>query len=188
MDSSDNMDQSREIARLAMGFLDAHGITTDPRSFTLGYVYFAGTHPGVKSEVDHMIAAGAFNRRSCGRLYEEFFGLDAEARAIRDASGMIERTLGRVLEAMGEAGKDVKSYGKVLADFSGKVDGDVSSGQDLRSALETILAETRKMEARSGELERRFADTTDEIVELRRNLDEMRLAATTDALTGIANR
>ena len=44
------------------------------------------------------------------------------------------------------------------------------------------------MQTRSGELERRFADTTDEIVELRRNLDEMRLAATTDSLTGIANR
>lgn len=112
------------------------------------------------------------------------FCLDVEARAIRDASGMIERTL----EAISEAGQDVKSFGSVLADFSGKVDGDVASGQGLRSALETILAETRKMEVRSGELERRFSDTTDEIVELRRNLDEMRLAATTDALTGIANR
>jgi diguanylate cyclase len=50
------------------------------------------------------------------------------------------------------------------------------------------MAETRKMKLRSSALEKRFADSNDEIVELRRNLDEMRTAATTDALTGIANR
>lgn len=185
MDQAESIAHSREIARLALTFLENHDISTDPRSFTLAYVYYAGTHPQVKTEIDHMLSAGAFNRRSCGRLYEEFFGLDSEARAIRDASGMIERTLGRVLEALGEAGKDARTYGQVLQDFTGRVDGGEA---DLRGTLESILAETRKMEARSSELERRFADTTDEIVELRRNLDEMRLAATTDALTGIANR
>lgn len=185
MDQFDNIAHSRDLARLALAFLDEHDIGADPRSFTLAYVYFAGTHPQVKTEINHMMAAGAFNRRSCGRLYEEFFGLDAEARAIRDASGMIERTLGRVLEALDEAGQDVKSYGEVLQAFSGKVDGD---DREFRAAIESILSETRKMEARSSELEKRFSDTTEEIVELRRNLDEMRLAATTDALTGIANR
>ncbi len=190
VDHADTIAQSRELAHLALEFLDKHEITTDPRSFTLAYVYFASTHPAVKTEIDHLIAAGAFNRRSCGRLYEEVFGLDAEARAIRDASGVIEHALGRVLEAIGEAGKDVESYGKVLQDFSEGVDPATAAaaGADLRQAIEAILSETRKMQTRSTELERRFADTTDEIVELRRNLDEMRLAATTDALTGIANR
>ncbi len=185
MDPIDNIRQTREFAQRAIAFLDGHDLAPDPRSYTLAYLYHAGTHPEVRTEIDHLIAANAFNRRSCGRLYETFFGLDAEARAIRDASGLIERTLGRVLEALDDAGKDVKSYGKVLEDFTGRVSG---SDTDLRSAIESILAETRKMEARSVELERRFTDTTDEIVELRRNLDEMRLAATTDALTGIANR
>ncbi len=185
MDPIDNIKQTRDLAQRAIAFLDGHELAADPRSYTLAYLYYAGTHPEVRTEIDHLIAANAFNRRSCGRLYETFFGLDAEARAIRDASGLIERTLGRVLEALDDAGKDVKSYGKVLEDFTGRVSG---GDTDLRSAIESILAETRKMEARSVDLERRFTDTTDEIVELRRNLDEMRLAATTDALTGIANR
>ncbi|MFM2129991.1 MAG: hypothetical protein RL477_1537 [Pseudomonadota bacterium] len=185
MDQSDTIAQSRELARMALSFLDEHAIAAEPRAFTLAYVYYAGTHPQVKKEINHMMAAGAFNRRSCARLYEEFFGLDAEARAIRDASGMIERTLSQVLETIGEAGQDARNYGQVLQSFSGRMNGGET---DLRGALESILAETRKMEARSSDLEKRFADTTDEIVELRRNLDEMRLAATTDALTGIANR
>lgn len=189
LDQSETLEQSRELASLALAFLDEHGMPTDPRSFTLAYVYYAGTHPEVKTEIDHLIGAGAFNRRSCARLYEEVFGLDSEARAIRDASTMIERTLSRVLESLSEAGADAKDFGKVLEDFSGKVaPGAERATGDLRQAIELIVSETRKMEARSTELERRFADTSDEIVELRRNLDEMRLAATTDALTGIANR
>lgn len=186
---SDAMDQSRDIAHRALAFLDEHDIAAEPRSFTLAYVFHAGTHPLVRTEIEHMIAAGAFNRRSCQRLYEDVFGLDGEARVIRDASNLIERTLGRVLESLGAAGEDAKQYGEVLEIFSDKVEGgDTGSDAGLREAIEMILAETRKMEARSIELEHRFADTSDEIVELRRNLDEMRHAATTDALTGIANR
>ncbi len=183
--------QSRDLARRALEFLDANDIATEPHAFTLAYVYHAGSHPQVRSEIDHLIAAGAFNRRSCARLYEEIFGLDAEARAIRDASAVIERTLARVLDALGEAGKDVKSYGRVLEDFSGRVGAGAGAAEPavaLRAAIEQILTETRKMEARSQNLERRFAATGEEIIELRRNLDEMRHAATTDALTGIANR
>ncbi|MFT5538831.1 MAG: diguanylate cyclase [Alphaproteobacteria bacterium] len=189
VDPSDAIDQSRELARLAIDLLDNYAIPADPRTFTLGYAYFDGTNPELKTEVDHLIAANAFNRRSCGRLYEEIFGLDAEARAIRDASGMIEHTLGRVLETMNQAGKDVESYGKVLDDFNGKVgEESAGAGTDIRGAIESIMAETRKMAMQTTTLEKRFADSSDEIVELRRNLDEMRTAATTDALTGIANR
>jgi diguanylate cyclase len=191
VDPSDTIDQSRELARLALGFLESHAIPADPRTFTLGYAYYDGTNTELKTEVDHLIAAGAFNRRSCGRLYEDIFGVDTEARAIRDASGMIEHTLSRVLETMNEAGKDVETYGKVLEDFNGKVGNDaaaLSADADIRGAIESIMAETRKMATRSSALEKRFADNSEEIVELRRDLDEMRTAATTDALTGIANR
>lgn len=100
MDTSDAIDQSREMARLVIDLLDGHAIPVDPHTFELGYVYFDGTNAELKTEVDHLIAANAFNRRSCGRLYEDMFGLDSEAGAIRDASGMIEHTLSRVLETM----------------------------------------------------------------------------------------
>lgn len=179
--------EPRDFARLAIEFLESHGISADPRTFTLGYTYFAGTHPAVKVEIDHLIAAGAFNRRSCARLYEEVFGLDAEARAIRDASETIERSLARVLGVLDDAGKDAQSYGQALENATGMM-ANASDMNALRSALEGILSETRRMESRSTTLHTRFADATEEVAELRRNLDEMRLAASTDGLTGIPNR
>lgn len=189
MNGTQTLDKVREFSGLALAFLDAHNIPAEPRAYTLAYIYHAGTHPKIKAEMDGLLGAGGFNRHACVRIYEEVFGLDAEARAIRDASTMIERTLGHVLETLQEAGDDAKDFGKVLEDFSGKVGTEAMPGAgDLRGALEVILSETRKMEKRSTELERRFADTSGEIVELRRNLDEMRLVATTDGLTGIANR
>jgi len=189
VDSTKTADKVRELSRLALAFLEGQNIPADPRAYTLAYTYHAGTHPQIKTEIDSLLGAGGFNRHACVRLYEDAFGLDSEARAIRDASTMIERTLSHVLETLKEAGDDAKDFGKVLEDFSGKVGPEAVSGaDDLRGALEMIVAETRKMEERSSKLERRFADTSDEIVELRRNLDEMRTVATTDGLTGIANR
>jgi diguanylate cyclase len=182
-------DKVRELSGLALAFLTAHGISAEPRAYTLAYIYHADTHPKIKAEIDSLLGAGGFNRHACVRIYEEAFGLDAEARAIRDASMVIERTLGQVLETLQVAGDDAKDFGKVLEDFSGKVGIESLPGAgDLRGALEMIVSETRKMEMRSTELEPRFANTSDEIVELRRNLDEMRLVATTDGLTGVANR
>jgi diguanylate cyclase len=188
VEKMETAEKVRELSRCALAFLAEHGIPAEPRAYTLAYAYQAGTHPNIKTEIDALLGACSFNGHACTRLYEEAFGLNSEARAIRDASTMIERTLSRVLESLREAGADAKDFGKVLEDFSGKVGPDGAAVGDLQGALEMIVAETRKMEARSSDLERRFADTSDEIVELRRNLDEMRMVATTDGLTGIANR
>ncbi len=174
MNGTQTVDKFRELSGLALAFLDAHNIPAEPRAYTLAYTYHAGTHPEITSEIDGLLGAGGFNRHACVRIYEEAFGLDSEARAIRDASTMIERTLGHVLETLREAGDDAKDFGKVLEDFSGRVGpGSEQGGSDLRGALEMIVSETRKMELRSTELERRFADTSDEIIELRRTLEEV---------------
>jgi diguanylate cyclase len=188
VDHANSLKKSWDFANRAFAFLDEHSLAPMPGNYTLAYVYFEGSQPGLKVEIDRLIALGALSADNCARLHDDNFVVDAEARAIRDASARIERTLGRVLEAMGDAGRDVESYGKVLEDFSGQVDKGPENYGELRGAIETILDETRKMQTRSVDLERRFSDSTSEIVDLRRNLDEMRIAASTDALTGVANR
>ena len=58
----------------------------------------------------------------------------------------------------------------------------------LKIAVTKVLTETRKMEETNKVLENQLADSTDEIGQLRDDLEDMRKEALTDALTGIANR
>lgn len=233
------------LALRALAFLQEQGLAEVPRHFALAYMYFEGIHPGVRAEVDRALAHGALTADVAGSIHDRLFGLDRETSAVRRASETIERTLARVLAGLGSANREVASYGKALADFSGQVQaGQAEVAQiqaagieragieragfegieiegteierrraetgrvalarsnpldaggeekpetplDLRTALEIIRDQTRMMQARTEDLEQRFTAASEEVTELRRDLDEMRIAASTDALTGVANR
>ena len=49
MDPIDNIRQTRDLAQRAIAFLDGHELAADPRSYTLAYLYYAGTHPEVRT-------------------------------------------------------------------------------------------------------------------------------------------
>ncbi len=100
----------------------------------------------------------------------------------------MDSIIANMREAVGTAGKEAVSYGKVLEEFSCAVEGKAGDTADVADAMSLIIRQTKAMAERNAELEDQFAKSGEEMADLRRSLDDMRLAANTDSLTGIANR
>jgi diguanylate cyclase len=188
MSKPNSIGDAQDIATKALTFLGAQDLAPIPNNYTVAYCYFSGGHAELIKAMEKRLASGGITAEEMLKIYDVFFGLDAESQAIQSAGIAIEGVITQVRRAVGEAGAEAESYGRVLEDFTAQMVGDGSGGADLGQALGHILIETKKMEARNAELEEQFAKSSEEMTELRRNLSEMRMAANTDSLTGLSNR
>ncbi len=188
----DDLQRAKQLADQTIGLLGKTQQPPHPRNFALLYGYFSRKSPSLTRELDQILKTGTpLSDAALEALYERHFGGAAEVQAIHNASGVIEAMLDKILSQMGEARDHSRAYGQALEDFSGRIEGDGGapiSLEDLRTALTVMLAETRKMESNARRLETQFAAANSELVELKQSLDQVRLEAMTDALTGIANR
>ncbi|HEY9163934.1 MAG TPA: GGDEF domain-containing protein, partial [Magnetovibrio sp.] len=128
-----------------------------------------------------------FTEVVCNDLYSKFFTTHSENETLHETTERIESELRNILEYVGEAGEGASNYGKSLASAQGDILG-AKDVNGLKHAVTKVLSETRKMEELNQSLESKLAQSTQEVGQLRDDLEDMRKEALTDALTGIANR
>jgi diguanylate cyclase len=188
MNRAESIEETHDLATKALTFLGEHKLAPIPNNYAVAYSFFARSHPDLNSQIEKQMADGGVGPSDMAALYDAYFGLEAESIVLRSAGEMVEGIVSNLRQTVGAAGDDAAGYGKVLQEFSDKVAAGQPNAADLLEAINFILAETQKMELRNSDLEKQFAQSAEEVTKLRQNLDEMRLAAHTDSLTGIANR
>ena len=82
---------------------------------------------------------------------------------------------------------EVSKYEASLAGYNDRLKGEVSSGE-LRQVVEKLSQETRRVRETGSALQLRLEESRVEAEALRKELEQARLGATTDALTGLVNR
>lgn len=164
------------------------GVIPTPNNFTVWYTHVSGREPDLSRMISILRDNDQeFTEAVCHDLYNKFFTTHAEDATLHETTERIESELRNILEYVGEAGEGATQYGKSLA----SVQGDILGAKDvngLKYAVTKVLSETRKMEELNQTLENKLAQSTEEVGQLRDDLEDMRKEALTDALTGIANR
>jgi len=159
-----------------------------PTNFAVWYHYFTRTYPDLCVAVDAMIDRGeAITDDHCADLYDRFFTFETDGATVHEAAVRVEQALDRAAEVMNAAGADAADYTKTLAAAAGQLD-DLPAEASFDDIVQTIVRETREMEVRTKELELRLETSTEEIQRLRKEVDSARREASTDKITGIANR
>ncbi len=184
----DSFDQALDYARQALELMAARSIPATPTNFTVWYTHVSGRDPDLTRMVSILLDnEQEFTETVCNDLYNKFFTTSNEDVTLHETTERIESELNRILDYVGDAGAGASEYGKSLASVQGDILG-ANSVDSLKSAVTKVLSETRKMEEVNQNLESQLAESTEEIGQLRDDLEDMRKEALTDALTGIANR
>jgi diguanylate cyclase len=95
--------------------------------------------------------------------------------------------LDMVLDKLEAAGKHAGDYGRTLSEVSGGLGGDHSPA-GLRKLVDGLLGATRAMEERTKTLESELQHSSEQVTELKVQLDDVRKESRIDQLTGVANR
>ena len=181
-------DEARTHAQVALDHMAELGIPPNPQNFTVWYNYCAGNIPDLGRAVGILLAKHqAFTPELSQEIYQQFFGDEHRRRLLDHTNDKIQAATEHILESFGEAGGDANEYGDALKRFVAHLT-DGGEENDFARMFINLLAETRRMADRNRDFESRLEAASAEIERLKQDLSRVRHEATTDALTGIANR
>ncbi len=186
-----NLEHAGRIADAAVAHMRKRDIPSSPDNYRVWFEFFSGDNPELKKTLKLMIESKAeFNGAVNEEIFGQFFGeLGTVDKA--DAWGQrIEEVAGRILGAIDSTGKDTEDYGEALRSFSGNLSNleDFEDVTAIKSLVAGALNDTAEMAAHMETLRGQVTSSTDEISQLKEELEATRRDALTDGLTGVANR
>lgn len=184
----ETFDQARAFGEAALRAMGSNRIAPNPRNYVIWYSHQTGRYPDLSRTLDIMIQNEADFSDECNdELYAKFFGTEQEEDELGKASEEMTTVLEQVLDTLSQAGENASSYGEHLRNFTGDI-AHVDSKEDLKSLINGVLLETRRMQKRNRALEEKLKESSEQIGSLSERLEDVKREAMTDALTGIANR
>ncbi|MGF1641260.1 MAG: diguanylate cyclase [Rhodospirillales bacterium] len=188
MDYAHSHEQAAEFAGSAMMMMEERQIPANPNNYTVWYNYFSGAFPDLKQAVDILLDSDAgFTEAHNVAFYRKFCASPYEAIPVPLIAEKMEIELTTVLATLERAGRDAADYGKSLETASGQLSGE-QRADELKQLVGRILAQTRAMSEQSRAVEHQLRDSSQQIAQLKEQLDVARAEAMTDALTALANR
>ncbi|HWS02297.1 MAG TPA: GGDEF domain-containing protein [Gammaproteobacteria bacterium] len=187
MEYHETADQAAEFIRLALPLMSRNGIPANPKHYTVWYDFVSGRNQPLKESVDRVLTkTRSISAAFSDELYDQFFRNNEEK--IADQMRTEVRSLvASVLQQLATSGGQANHYSEVLEDYNARMSKDLSTGE-FRSLVNEFMGETNQMLSSNRQLEKQLEKTNHELDELRHQLEEARYEASTDALTGLANR
>lgn len=188
MNFSENIKSARECAERSLEALAALELPATPHNFTIWYAHFSGRYPDLSEMIERTVAQdGGVSIQAARRLYADFFSDAREEQVIRQTGMKISDELTDVLMTLADAAGDAENFETALQENLKGLAQD--QGLDtITAAMKSLAGEAQKMQSSNAELQKRLEASSNEIVSLQQNLDEVRKEALTDGLTNIANR
>jgi len=184
----DHKEQADKWAEEALERLARDGLAPSPDNFSVYYTYASGSNGNLKMAMDALLAQfGRLNQQQCSALYQAHLSLEAEHQVLSTTSSSIESEINRVMLAIDQSSAGAQQYDKTLSTFSGSLQPSASLDQ-IRAAVAKVASETRSMAEQNKRLHNQLTQSTQQLTEMRYNLDQVRKDSLRDPLTEVGNR
>ncbi len=187
VDYAQDPQQASEFLRMALPFMNRHGIPVDPMHYAVWYEYFSGCNLPLKESVDEMIS----NKQRLGidvsaELYEKFIENNRISVGLKMQQS-VQNVMHSLSEQIEQSTEHASHYDTVLDEVSEEL-GSTTDADSLGKFIGKLVEETKTMKEVNEQLSAKLAQSNNELDGLRNELDEAQRAALTDALTLIPNR
>lgn len=177
-------DRTHEIAIKALDKIEQIGLTPIPQFYELWFRYYQGDPEIVRAIDTH---TSSFDEVTCHKLYKRFLSDNLRAESVKRITEQVQQAMTEIATMLSEVKSATTDYGGALDDVSTQIK-EAETLEDLTEAVGTLVADTRKMVEKNQELELQLVNSSSQVTELRKNLDNVRKEAMTDGLTGLYNR
>lgn len=168
--------------------MEKYEVPSTPKNYTVWYAYVVNGNPELVRTIDVLISnKQEFTEKQNNQLFDRFFGYTEEGMVLQQTGQKFEEQLEDVLAFLANASGDVTNFNESLRSNLGDLAN--SKGlEGIRSVVKSLVDETRKMQKSNQALQEKLRTSSQEIEQLRRNLEDVQREALTDPLTGINNR
>ena len=182
--SGSSAERMQELARKAMDKITAIGLEPVPQIYELWFRYFQGDPEIVRAVDAHQ---GPIDEVTCHKLYKRFLSESARGDAIKTISDRIQQAISELAGTLNSVQSMTTDYGDSLVDVAEKIK-NAATIEDLGNVVSAIVEDTKVMLQKNQNLEFQLTNSSSQVAELKKNLDNVKKEALTDGLTGLANR
>jgi len=179
--------QASENLRRALPFINQHQTPVNPVNYAVWYEYVSGTNQALKKAIDSRLQQKQkITAEITQQLYEKYVLMGMPERLEATNNGLrlvVDNTMNQINKV--ELAADDFSEDLAVQQTRLEQSEDISV---IKGVLSEILENTRRLGQSGNELKQELAETTQEILKLRSELEAVKQEAITDGLTGLLNR
>jgi diguanylate cyclase len=183
--------QALTVARSVLPFLGDKKIPATPENYMLWYEYFQGNSPELTRRLDELLAAEArFTPELTRQIFDEFFGRapsGPEAGGVNQAAEIIRGLALRIIKESLQSVEQVSAYSDNLTRYEAEIEKSRDL-EEISRVLTTILSESQRVREANQAYQKAIQRQTQMVDTALGRLKSLELEATTDSLTGLANR
>jgi diguanylate cyclase len=172
------------LAHKALEKIEELGLNPIPQIYELWFRYFQGD-PEITRAIDNH--PGEMDEVACYKLYKRYLSETSRGDAIKKIGDQVQQSLTELAGTLSVVKATTTDYGGTLADVKKEIE-NAKTIEELGRVVSGIVEETKLMAQKNQDLEFQLTSSSTQVAELKKNLDNVKKEATTDGLTGLANR
>ncbi len=182
------IEQHKEWGQYAFARIIKEGLPPSPENYALFFCYYAHRIPDLNMSIDELIKQfGAVTQEQCNDLFMAHVGVESERRALQRANEILDIELNKVVEILDTINQGTDRFGKTLDHFSGQLNAPPELSR-LKTIVNRVALETRVIADQNVRLQGQLSQSTQQVAELRYNLDKAKKESLIDPLTEVGNR
>ena len=188
MDAQVRAPDAYALARQALQSMEQHRVWPTPLNYELWLHMLADPEGPLAREIRRLLDGGEpITDHLSEELASQYLPRLRLNEEIRDAGDQLSRQLESIAQAIENAQASNETFGRTLAGAQRELDAAIDAPA-VRRLVDHLAFATTRVHRENGVLERRLAESTQEVRQLREHLEQVRRDAMTDALTLLANR
>ncbi|WP_250656644.1 GGDEF domain-containing protein [Alkalimarinus coralli] len=183
----DDLAQAVKYLKLTLPEMSKREIPTTPENYAVWYEYTAGNNLELKQKIDSLIKKNTpFSDKLNSDLYSQYIE-NAQQIAVDGIRDSVRKIINELLVQVADEESGLGCYARSLQSFSEKVS-DTEDTSAINLLVTELLAETKKREEATQNLQATLDTMAQEMTQLREEIERLNNEASTDALTRVKNR
>lgn len=186
--AQEKSDHAAEIAQQVMQRIAKDGLTPNPDVFSVLFAHYNGDNPEISRPIDAATREqGKLNDALCESLYDAHLSVKKERAYVTETARKVQEAIAEISNAVRGAGIAHKEYNKSLMKQSDDLNSTTDLGE-IRKMVNSLVDDTHKMVVENQKLEEKLHLSSNELQQMRTDMQSLKQESLTDVLTGIGNR
>lgn len=182
------LDQHYHIAEATLEMMRGYHLKPSFENYAVWHEYCAQTNPDLTKTVEIIKSNNReIDEETSQYLYKKFFTFESEGAGFLKTAEKADDVLIELKTYLNSYNIETDSYGEALEKVSAELD-DARSTEDIKSLVLGMSDSTKRIQLQNQILQKRLEKSQTEVDGLKKNLEDLKVEATTDGLTGLANR
>ncbi len=183
------VEQSHRIAEVALGALKQLGLAASPRNIEVWYAHVEGRNPALSREIQkHFDIHGVVSQKQADDLYDRFILHSDLSADVIELVAKFEDEINALTDVIEASGESTHGHSQRLQTLSRELHRSAVDNPAVGVLLESVINVTKSMREENQNLEKRLAESSDEVTNLRHRVEHIQMEAMLDPLTGVKNR